>query len=312
MKYRIAACTFCVSIIAMFAPDRTAMASEPNLAAGIDSWRTVLDGVMGGRSSGEVSSSASGNLIFSGELSLDNNGGFSQVRTSVRTGLFDQADGVQIRVRGDGRTYNFDLRVSNARVMAGAFQQEFQTLDGQWLTIQLPFDEFRLFTFGRQVPNAVQLDPTRIESLGVTLSDKVEEEFRLEIGEIRPYITVESAPSEGGADFATRIGSGVSGAEINAAAAGLIEKAINRGAPLFNDGQITACASIYELTVESLVQMGRGNLNPDVIQRLEQGLADAATQRRVADRAWTLRRAMDDAYDRLVAPAGSSRTTSSH
>lgn len=306
MNYRLPTRTLCISLLALLPTGREASASQPDLAASTESWRTVVDGVMGGLSTGMVSSSVSGNLLFTGDLSLKNNGGFSQIRTSVRQGLFEDTDGVEIRVRGDGRSYNFDLRVSNARMMAGAFQQQFPTLDGQWLTIQLPFDEFRLYSFGRRVPNAIELDPSLIESLGVTLSDKIEDGFRLEIGAIRPYVASKTEPSAGGADLAAAGGS----TDISGTATMLIEKAINRGAPLFNEGQTAACASIYELTVESLIALGRERLDPNVTQRLEEGLSEAASQRRSTDRAWTLRRAMDDAYDLLARRAGDARTPS--
>ena len=175
---------------------QTTAAAAPDPTDSAESWRVVLDGVMGGRSSGRVSTSVSGNLLFTGDLSLENNGGFSQIRTATPEAAYRDAEGIQIRVRGDGRAYNFDLRVSNARMMAGAFQQEFQTLDGQWLTLQLPFDEFRLYSFGRRVRNAIALSPSMIESVGVTLSDKNEGSFRLEISEITPYgENVSPAPS---------------------------------------------------------------------------------------------------------------------
>ena len=44
-------------------------------------WFIVNDGVMGGLSQGGPSLSGSGTLLFSGEISLENNGGFSSIRT---------------------------------------------------------------------------------------------------------------------------------------------------------------------------------------------------------------------------------------
>ena len=60
---------------------------------GIGSWSTVLDGVMGGLSTGRVSQPEAGILRFTGELSLENNGGFSQMRTAVREGACTGAEG---------------------------------------------------------------------------------------------------------------------------------------------------------------------------------------------------------------------------
>ncbi|NEQ53530.1 MAG: hypothetical protein F6K11_25905 [Leptolyngbya sp. SIO3F4] len=154
---------------------------------GSEGWRTVVDGVMGGRSSGRVTSPTPGTLRFTGDLSLENNGGFSQARTSVDGSDFVGSEGIEIIVRGDGRTYKFDVRLKNVRMMAGAYQQDFKTVDGEWQTIRLPFDDFRLYSFGRLVSNAPQITPANIESIGVTLSDKKPGAFLLELDAVRTY-----------------------------------------------------------------------------------------------------------------------------
>ena len=154
---------------------------------GVDGWRVVVDGVMGGRSSGRVGTSSPGVLLFSGDLSLENNGGFSQIRANVPQGSFVDADGVEIRVRGDGRQYTFDIRCSDVRMMAGGFQRVFQTKPGEWMTMRLPFDSFALYSFGRRVSDAPVLIASNIESVGVTLADKKEGPFRLEIDSIRAF-----------------------------------------------------------------------------------------------------------------------------
>ena len=154
---------------------------------GVDSWRVVLDGVMGGRSSGRIIQSDPGVLVFNGKLSLDNNGGFSQIRTNIDEGTLVNQKGLEIRFLGDGRTYQFDIRVSNVRLMAGGFQTTFDTREGVWQTVQLPFDGFRLYTFGRKVPNPPALDPAKIESIGITLADKTPGAFRIEVDSISSY-----------------------------------------------------------------------------------------------------------------------------
>ncbi len=170
---------------------------------GVAGWRTVLDGVMGGRSSGRITAPETGILRFAGDLSLENNGGFSQMRSNVPAESLVGATGIELRVKGDGRTYNFDIRASNVRLMAGGFQQSFETVKDTWTTIELPFEEFKLYSFGRKIPNAPALEPAKIESLGITLSDKNEGSFRIEVDSIRALGAESSpAPSQGN-DLAT-------------------------------------------------------------------------------------------------------------
>jgi len=46
----------------------------------ISSWRVVDDVVMGGVSSGNFEINEEGNGLYTGKISLDNNGGFSSLR----------------------------------------------------------------------------------------------------------------------------------------------------------------------------------------------------------------------------------------
>ena len=69
------------------------------------SWRVVDDGVMGGLSNGNFGVSDEGILTFRGTLSLENNGGFSSILTEKVKMDLSWSDGLLVRVKGDGRTY---------------------------------------------------------------------------------------------------------------------------------------------------------------------------------------------------------------
>jgi transforming growth factor-beta-induced protein len=172
-----------------------------DLLGATSSWRTVVDGVMGGLSTGDIARSAGGNLLFTGNLRLENNGGFSQIRSGV-AGDLSGAEGVEIRVRGDGRTYKFDVRCGNFRMRAGAYQKDFETSLGRWTTVRLPFDQFRAYSFGRLVSGAPAIDASQIESIGVTLADKKPGSFSLEIASIRPFgASASGGVGRGGSDL---------------------------------------------------------------------------------------------------------------
>ena len=83
---------------------------QPGLDGGLQ-WRVVNDGVMGGLSEGNVAFTEAGELVFVGNLSLENNGGFSSIRSNKVSLDFSRAEGLARRVKGDGRTYQ--LRFSN-------------------------------------------------------------------------------------------------------------------------------------------------------------------------------------------------------
>ena len=75
------------------------------------------------------------------------------------------------------------------------------------------------------------------------------------------------------------------------AARDLIDYAIARGAPLYNDGQKRACASVYEVAAHGLLAMD--TLDRSSRRTLERTLAANRHNHDWDDRAWDLRRALD-------------------
>jgi uncharacterized surface protein with fasciclin (FAS1) repeats len=79
----------------------------------------------------------------------------------------------------------------------------------------------------------------------------------------------------------------------------LLELAIERGAPLFNDGQRGACADIYEIAVRSIVDRPQ-DLPKSLVSDLRRALTDIRSSNDKSEDAWTLRRAIDRVMLRLA------------
>ena len=60
-------------------------------------WRVVVDGVMGGLSTGRLAQEGD-TMVFTGRTSLRNNGGFSSIRVPIRAGSVAGYDALRIRV----------------------------------------------------------------------------------------------------------------------------------------------------------------------------------------------------------------------
>ncbi|NND44936.1 MAG: CIA30 family protein [Xanthomonadales bacterium] len=140
-------------------------------------WRTVNDGVMGGVSSGQVTASDDG-LRFSGELSLENNGGFASARRPISEDL-SAAQAVRISVRGDGRRYQLRLR-QDGRFDGIAWRAHFET-GPDWQDIEIPLAAFEPVYRGRPVPDAGKLEPARLRQLGLMLADGTPGAFHVEL-----------------------------------------------------------------------------------------------------------------------------------
>jgi monofunctional biosynthetic peptidoglycan transglycosylase len=151
-------------------------------------WTIVNDGVMGGRSESNLQFLPDSTGLFSGEVSLANNGGFASTRTLPRDFGLGGYDGIQIRVKGDGRCYQFRIR-TDARFDGVAYKQEFETRADEWLVIDLPFERFTASFRGRPVAAAGPVDPTAIRQIGFLIADKKAGPFELKVDYIRAYRT---------------------------------------------------------------------------------------------------------------------------
>ena len=143
-------------------------------------WQTVNDGVMGGISEGKVRMTKDKTLEFFGNLSLENNGGFASTRT--RAGKLDlsQYDALVSKVRGDGRTYYFNIHVPTQQI-AFSYRAKFTTEKDKWQEIRIPLKDFKATSFGEEVSDAAPLDPKNIQAIGFLLSDKKAGPFKLEV-----------------------------------------------------------------------------------------------------------------------------------
>lgn len=143
-------------------------------------WRAINDGVMGGVSRGGVEIARDGWLVFAGEVSLERNGGFASVRTVPAPLGVPGARAVRLEVRGDGKRYKLNLKTDEA-FDGVQYQAAFATPAGQWTTLTLPLEAFAPKHRGRDVPDAPPLDPARIVTLGLLISDRQAGPFRLEV-----------------------------------------------------------------------------------------------------------------------------------
>jgi monofunctional biosynthetic peptidoglycan transglycosylase len=234
-------------------------------------WEAVNDSVMGGISVGGPSMMKSAGLRFAGILSLENNGGFSSIRSNSDAYAIEPGKELLLTVRGDGRTYYFDLRTS-VRQRAFTYRQAFETTAGELQEIRLPLSGFYASRFGRRMPQADALDPAAIKSIGITLSDNKAGPFRLDVlnlqlvdAEMPKALSVEN----------------------------LLALAIRNGVPLYNRGDADACAAVYETALSALLLLPKETLSLDLQKMVGASLQAGAMAGNADDKAWALRRGID-------------------
>lgn len=141
-------------------------------------WVALNDGVMGGQSNGGPTV-AGGQLQFSGELSLANNGGFSSIRSVGRDFDLSGASAVVLRVLGDGRIYQLrlatDARSRGVRISYGA---GFETTVGEWTQVRVALASLEPTVRGLRLQGP-PLEPSQVREIGLLIADKREGAFAL-------------------------------------------------------------------------------------------------------------------------------------
>ncbi|CAJ1938694.1 unnamed protein product [Sphenostylis stenocarpa] len=168
-------------------------------------WGSLDDVVMGGVSQSNFQIDPSGGEnggptgVFKGVVSTANNGGF----TSIRTKNFSEPenlsayDGLEFRLKGDGRRYKIILRTSSDWDTLG-YTSSFDTEKGKWQSIRVPFSSLRPVFRARTVSDGPPFDPSIVVSLQLMFSKFeydgklnetfVEGPFELPVSSIRAYI----------------------------------------------------------------------------------------------------------------------------
>lgn len=140
-------------------------------------WQVVNDGVMGGLSEGMFTANEEGHGVFKGKVSLENNGGFTSIRKSVSYKLSNESKSIVLRLKGDGKRYQF--RIKKSLSDRHSYIQYFET-DGTWQKVELKLADFYPSWRGRtlDMPN---FEANTIKELRFLIANKKPQDFELEI-----------------------------------------------------------------------------------------------------------------------------------
>ncbi|AEV72372.1 Complex I intermediate-associated protein 30 (CIA30) [Mycolicibacterium rhodesiae NBB3] len=192
MRTRGLACVAFVCSALLVLACGTAVGEEPDVvlvelddAGDVAAWTTVNDPVMGGKSTARIEF-GNGGLVFSGNISLENNGGFASARGPQDPDIGRRATGatsLRVRALGDGKTYV--LKVGTAG-QPWSYIQRFATEAGVERNYDLPVGDFT--PVGMRLDPAPDapptMDPSLISQMAVYILDKQQGPFELTLIEI--------------------------------------------------------------------------------------------------------------------------------
>ena len=143
-------------------------------------WNVIDDVVMGGRSYGRFRIDSEGHGVFYGNVSLENNGGFSSLRYQFEKINTHENSQIVIRLKGDGKQYQF--RVKNNRNTYYSYTTTFKTT-GDWENITINLKDMYPSFRGRTL-NMPHFNENSIEEVVFLIGNKKNESFELVLDRI--------------------------------------------------------------------------------------------------------------------------------
>lgn len=155
----------------------------------INRWVTIDDSVFFGASDTHWGITPEGKGEFSGTLSLKRGGGWCTIRRKPTDPIdLSHQEGVHLRVRGDGKSYGFDLRHDRKR-NGTYYEATFKTIANEWQDINLLFSAFGALHLGSPENNAAPLNLEQIRSFAFVITSLTcqEGDYQLLIESIDAY-----------------------------------------------------------------------------------------------------------------------------
>lgn len=149
--------------------------------AAMRGWQIEDDGVMGGVSKGTFTRDPAGHAVFSGEVSLDNNGGFSSVQRYFDPIDVSSCHSAIIRIKGDGKKYRFI--VESEKDARHYYVANFET-NGEWQEIEIPLRQMYAVRRGDRL-DLPDYPGKTMAQIRFMIANRKAENFRLQIASVR-------------------------------------------------------------------------------------------------------------------------------
>jgi len=141
-----------------------------------NSWRIVDDRVMGGMSQGRIGYDDE-IVKFYGDLSLENNGGFSWAQFDLMNST-ELTGNFKLRIKTDEHQYSFTAKTDRDR--GYHFESKSFSTNGEWMELEVPLLEMTKTWRGRIYDDVLMVKDI-ITEIGIILKDKQEGKFYLEL-----------------------------------------------------------------------------------------------------------------------------------
>lgn len=149
-----------------------------------NSWSVVNDGVMGGLSRGSMKLTEN-SILFRGDISLDNNGGFSSLRRSFSEFDISNFNDIQIRYRSTGISLALTFAVSR-RWYVPNYKVSLDGTSSKWKTTTIKLTDFKKHYIGKAMNEQLEKEALKeIIRIGLITDEKKYGSFEFEVDYIK-------------------------------------------------------------------------------------------------------------------------------
>jgi hypothetical protein len=150
-------------------------------AAAMRGWEVEDDVIMGGRSKSTLARNPAGHMVFRGDVSLENDGGFASIQNHFDPIDVSSYTHAVIRLKGDGKKFLYLVEAEkNARHY---YVAEFST-NGEWQEIKIPLRKMYAVRRGDRLDIPDYPAKTMSQARFMIANGRAEA-FRLEVASIR-------------------------------------------------------------------------------------------------------------------------------
>lgn len=147
-------------------------------------WMVINDEVMGGLSEGKAQLEKN-SIVFEGNVSLANNGGFASLRCPYQALDLTGYKTIEIRLKNKGVAFAFTL-TTDRRYYIPYFKQAIETTSENWEIIRLELADFKQYRLGTATGVSFTEDyHNQIIRMGFISNEKRAATFELEIDYIK-------------------------------------------------------------------------------------------------------------------------------
>lgn len=172
---------FCIAFFSCLSEKEDLKFNFGNTSDKCSDWIMLTDNVMGGITTSKLVYNEN-SMLLSGNISLENYGGFSSVKTRFRDFDLSEYKGLRIRVKSFNQKFAFTLEDSKNWTMPNYKTEILNSKDNTWEIATIYFKDFKEYQIGEPTGSELNLSKLKnIVRLGIITNEKKEGPFSLEV-----------------------------------------------------------------------------------------------------------------------------------